>query len=134
MDVGQSRLPLPSAPRANRNHDYVDLFPHGIFPSGDIDLLERGRNILIIKSYEHSKLLKMSDAQRRIWLLLSASTGYSCPEAPGSITVVCVEGLGLTLRKWIVFDHQGEHGIREGLTDSWRSWLLSWSSAHKRRR
>lgn len=125
------RLPLGIRP-SHRNDDYVNLFPHGIFPTGDIDVLEIGNNLLVIKSYEWSKMAKMPKPHRRIFNLL-ARFG-SPPDAPGSISVVCVEGLGLTERRWILFDHQGEHPTRYGTVDDWRVYLLSWYRLNRKHR
>lgn len=125
--LGESNRP------AHRNHDYIDLFPYGIFPTGDIDLLERGGNMLVIKSYEWGRLDKMPKPHTRIWKMLSGPL-YSNPDAPGDITVVCVEGLGVAPRRFIVFDHQGEHPVKVGTIDEWREWLSDWLKDNKRRR
>lgn len=126
----QTKLPLGIRP-AHRNDDYVNLFPFHIFPTGDLDILERGGNILLVKSYEWSKMSAMPKSHRRIWLLMPQ---FGHIDAPGNVAVVCVEGLGHTPRKWIVFDHQGEHPLEAGTLDDWRTWLHDWFLSNRRHR
>jgi hypothetical protein len=120
---------LPGMPkkRAHRNHDYIDLFPGNVFPTGEIDILERGNNLLIIKSYEYAA--KIADAHRKIWKLL-VKYGNN-PDAPGSVTVVCVWGLGDTPREVVVFDPRGESPVRSMTIEGWRQWLDGWWSSSK---
>lgn len=107
---------------AHRNHDYVGLFGDHIFPTGDIDILERGNNILIIKSYEFAR--QITPAQRKIYRLL---TRFDTPDAPGSVTVVCVWGLGVKApRTWTVFTHGNEETYEAQPLEAWRSWLQLW--------
>lgn len=123
----QTALPL-SQKRAHRNHDFVNLFPGSVFPTGEVDILERGEHLLVIKSYEHKK--KIADAHGRIYRLL-VRFGQN-PEAPGSITVVCVWGLGNTTREWCVYDHLHQPSpMRGGTVQDFREWLLDWWKSHR---
>lgn len=119
-------MPPPKKP-ARRNHDYIDLFPGRVFPTGGIDVLERGNNLLFIKSYEHGK--KIEDPHRKIWKLL-VRFGEN-PDAPGSISVVCVWGLADAEREVILFDGRGEQPVRTLTRDGWRQWLDGWWSSNK---
>lgn len=118
------------AKRAHRNHDYVDLFPVGVFPTGQIDILERGGNLLLIKTYEHGQ--KIKDAHRKIFNLLTKLGDLD--GAPGNITVVCVWGLGLLPREWVIFDWTGNSAPRVGSIEDWRYWLAAWWRDNKRLR
>lgn len=129
--MNQSSLPGLVAKRAHRNHDYLELFPGHVFPTGEIDILEHGRNLLIIKSYEHGRTIV--DAHRKIWRLLVKFGEVE--DAPGNITVVCVWGLGSQVpREYIVFDYQGEHPIKAVTVEEWRRYLLDWWNSSKRGR
>lgn len=128
MGPDQLQMQTP-AKRAHRNHDYVNLFGENVYPTGEVDVLERGGNLLIIKSYEYHA--KMKQAQRKIYKLL---TRYAGPDAPGNITVVCVWGLGNTPREYIVFDHQGEHPARSVTVEQWRLFLRGWWDGARRHR
>jgi len=117
----------PHRKRAHRNHDYIDLFPNRVFPTGEIDILERGNNILIIKSYEYGA--KIADPHRKIWNLL-VKYGNN-PDAPGSVTVACVWGLGQTPRDIVIFDPRGEQESRRVTLEGWREWLRGWWASNK---
>lgn len=121
---------LFNEPPSNRNHDFIDLFPGGVFPTGGIHILERGGSILLIKDYKWGQ--EISRAQHRIWECL---TKYGTPDAPGNITIACVWGLGQkTSREWVVYDHEGEHPRAVGTVAEWRTWLFNWWQENKRRR
>jgi hypothetical protein len=125
-----------SARPARRNDDYVELFEYApgmhLFPIGDIDILERSNNLLIIKSYEWGRLAKMPRPHQRIFKML-VQFGESA-DARGSITILCVEGLGAAKRRWQVIDHTGEGPIREGHRDDFRALLRDWFRTNRRHR
>lgn len=126
----QTSLPVGNR-RAHRNHDYTDVFPENVWPTGDLDVLERGSNLLFIKSYEYKK--KMPQPHQRIWRLM-VKYGNN-PDAPGSVTVVCVWGLGQTPREWLVYDaYTNGDKVIVGSLDEWRSWLRAWWSLNGKHR
>ena len=113
--------------KAYRNHDYIDLFPGRVFPTGEIDVLERGNHLLVIKSYEYGQQIKKP--HHRIFDLLVRLGELT--HALGSVTVVCVWGLGKTPREVVIYDHMGISD-RQALTrDEWREWLRRWWDDHK---
>lgn len=119
-----------AARKAHRNDDYVDLFPRGVFPSGDIDILTTEGHILVIKSYEWN--WDPTPRQKQLWTLM---TKYgSPPDAPGSVTVACVWGLGNTGRELQIYDHTGSSIKRPVTRDEWRAWLSDWWIDHGGRR
>jgi len=124
--VGQTALST-GVKRAHRNHDYIDLFPGRVFPTGEIDILERGHHLLIIKSYEHGQ--PVADAHRKIYKLMVAY-GQNV-DAPGSITVACIWGLGDTIRELVVFAHTGESPAQAVTRQDWREWLSDWWKEHR---
>lgn len=114
--------------RAHRNHDYLSLFPGNVFPTGDIDILERNEHVLIIKSYEHGR--PIVQAHHRIYCLLTRFGAH--PDAPGSITVACVWGLGRTTREWKTYDHVNRPSpAQAGDVNAWREWLMGWWKDHR---
>ena len=129
MNSQQQTLPT-NVRRAHRNHDYVDLFPGGVFPTGELDVLERGGSILFIKSYEYGKQIK--ENQRKIYKSL-VQLG-ELEGAKGPVTVVCVWGLGETPREIVVFDYMGESKRQVLDVQGWRRWLHEWWSDNKKRR
>lgn len=120
-DPNQTTL-VTGVKRAHRNHDYLGLFPGRVFPTGEVDILERGDNLLIIKSYEHGR--PIADAHRRIYRLL-VRYGNN-PDAPGTITVACIWGLGDTIRELVVFNPTGEGSPIALDRAGWRDWLMRW--------
>lgn len=112
---------------AYRNHDYLDLFPPLVFPTGNIDILERGDHLLLIKTYNHKK--KIATPHRKIYRLL-ARHGKML-EGPGTITVACVWGIGPTSRELVVFDELGESEPKMITRDEWREWLSDWWRTHR---
>lgn len=117
----------PPVRRVHRNHDYIGLFGERIFPTGEIDILERGNHLLVIKSYEYGQ--KMADPHRYIFKLLVKLGDQE--DAPGSVTVVCVWGLGPAPREFVVFDSTGETEPKLAQIDEWQSWLRAWWRDHK---
>jgi hypothetical protein len=117
--------------RVHRNHDYADLFPGKVFPTGELDVLECGKAILFIKSYDYGK--QITDAQRRIWIQL-AKVG-DLDGSPGSITTYCVWNLGPhTNREVVIFDHMGESERKAMSLDEWRALLRAWWNDNKPKR
>lgn len=107
---------------AHRNHDYIGLFGDHIFPTGDIDILERSNHLLIIKSVEHGRPIR--PAQKKLFKVI---TRFDTVNAPGSVTVVCVWGLGvLSTRTWIEFTNGREAEFKDRSVDEWRSYLQTW--------
>jgi hypothetical protein len=129
MSDEQMRMPMGQR-RAHRNHDYVDLFPGKVFPSGEFDILECGNALLVIKSYEYGK--PIAEAHRRIFKLMVSMGDH--PDAPGSITIYCVWNLGNTPREVVVFDHMGESERKVMPLEDWRAMLRGWWNDNKRRR
>lgn len=129
MDDDQTQLPgLTTEQRAQRKHDYVGIFPGRVFPTGDLDVLERDGNLLFIKSYPDG--VQIADAQHRIWQLLSAHSNIV--DAPGNTTVLCVWGLGDVPRTYVKFDYRGEDQPKIVDVDVWREVLRSWWSDARR--
>lgn len=121
MNDEQQSLATQQKP-AHRNNDYTNLFPGKVWPTGDVDVLERGGNLLIIKSYRWSA--PIYDAHRKIFkTMVRYGSGDT---APGHITVVCVWGLGHTQREYVVFDHMGESERKATDLEGWRTWLMQW--------
>lgn len=108
--------------KAERNHDYVHLFPGRVFPTGGIDVLERGGHLLFVKSYEHGS--EMPSAQRRIWRRLSALS-----DPKHSTTVACVWGLS-AWREFVVFTSDGETERVRTSRGAWRGFLADWWDSH----
>lgn len=120
----QTRLPgmKEAAKKAHRNDDYVNLFPRGVYPSGDIDILTNQEHILVIKSYEWG--WRVSPRQKQLWFLMTRYGSH--PDAPGSVTVACVWGLANAKRELQIYDHQGIGQLYELSRREWREWLRSW--------
>lgn len=125
--MAQSQEALLQTRKASRHDDYLGLFGDNIWPTRDIEVLERGGHVLIIKSYDFGR--KIMPSHRRIWKLLVQHGEVL--DAPGSITVVCVWGLGPAVaRDLVIFDHTGESAQRLDL-DGWKAFLLDWWRNHK---
>ncbi len=116
----------PPPRKAHRNHDFLDLFPGKVFPTGGIHILENGNHLLHIKSYEYGK--EITRAQRKIWNLLVAHGEVI--DAPGSISVVCVWGLGGAARNVTWFDHMGESKPITISLEQFRVSLRDWFDNH----
>lgn len=130
MDRRQDQLPGLVARRAHRIHDFLDLFPGKVMPTNEIYMLERDGNLLVMRSYDHGA--KEVKPQERMWKLL---VRYGeVVDAPGSITVICMWGLGTaTVREWVVYEATGksEHA---GTVDEFRAVLRRWWDDAKRGR
>lgn len=114
---------MAQPPKTHRNHDYINLFPPGVYPTGDVDVLERGHNLLIVKSYDFSRK-EIPNAHRVIWNTLV--TLGELDGARGHVTVICVWGLGETHREYVRFDHMGESGRYAVNLEQWRQILRAW--------
>lgn len=123
------QIQLSVGKRAHRNHDYLDLFPGRVMPMGDIDILEQGSNLLVIKSYEHGK--KVMPKHLQIAKILAATS--NAEGAQSNISFVFVWGLGPTTRTYKVVDYQGEGPFVETDIDGWRYFLACWWRDNKRR-
>lgn len=111
-----------------RRDDYVGALPHGIFPTRNIDVLEQRGHLLFIKNYEHGT--EITPKQRQIWQLL-VHHGEML-DSPGSITVLCVWGLGPdTIREVVTFDQMGESKKISMSLQDFKNILNSWFLVHK---
>lgn len=127
-DQPEPQLTMPTrVKRAHRNHDYPGLFPAGVMPTGDIDLLRADDgSILVVKSYEFGR--KMPGAHDKLWKALVRFGSQEQP--PGSIAVVCVWGLGQTPREYILYDHMGRSEPKAASLEDWRGFLRGWWLDH----
>ena len=129
MNPKQESIPL-DVETHERYEDYEGIFGDNIWPTRDVEILERGGNLLIIKSYEYRR--KVTPAHRRIFRLLVAFG--ETPDAPGSVTVACVWGLGPNVpRDVYIIDHTGERTACLSF-EAWQGWLTGWWNQHKRMR
>jgi hypothetical protein len=118
------QIPLGDSGRpAKRNDDFIGVLPNGVFPT-PMHLLEQGGHFLIVKSYEHGR--DISKVHRRMYRLLTTTIGYSNPDSPGSVTVICVWGLGPAAREWVVFDAVGETDRKAGTREEFRTLVSDW--------
>lgn len=130
MTTGQQSL-ATGAKRATRNQDYVKLFDVGVFPTGDIDILERGDSLLVIKSIEWTPKLKIPKAQERIWRNM-VRLGKIADGQMGEVVVVCVMGLGHLPRVWVEFSQRYPDGkTTAGTVEDWRAYLRDWWTTHR---
>jgi hypothetical protein len=98
-------------------------------PTGGLEVLEQGSNLLFIKSYAEGATIP--GAHRRIWQLLTSISNII--EAPGSITVLCVWGLADKPRYVQVFDYLGEDNQRRKMTrEELRTWVKNWFGEARR--
>jgi hypothetical protein len=126
--LDQVQLPgMPGRP-ARRQDDYHGLFPNKVHPTGGIDVLERGGNLLFIKSYGPDATI--TPAQNRIWQLLTSISNVT--DAPGNITVACVWGLAAQMRTVYIYDYRGDGPTKIWHKDEWRLWLHDWWEEAKR--
>ena len=118
----QEPLPGMMGRPARRQDDYHGLFPRRVRPTGGLEVLERGSNLLFIKTYGPDT--DISEAQNRIWQLMSSISNVT--DAPGNITVACVWGLAEQPRVVYVYDYRGDGPAKTMTRDEWRRWLYEW--------
>lgn len=116
--------------KAHRNDDYLGVFPEGIFPTGDLDVLERGGSLLFIKSYPHGH--KIMPPHKRIFTQL-VRLGEA-ETSPGSVSVLCVWGLGETAREYVIFDARGMSERKVTDIAGMKNIYFVWWQRHKGRR
>ena len=125
QDPNQQQLPLgkQAFKKAHRIHDYLGKFPGRVVPTSNIDMLECKGNILVVKSYEWAHNQEdLPKAQLRLWKAAVALGAH--PDAPGSLTVICVWGVGKgTERRWRVIDYMGVSKMHVGNGDDFGNFL-----------
>jgi hypothetical protein len=89
-------------------------------------VLESGDHLLFIRWYDHRTKQEVPKAHSRIWKLL-ARYGDN-PDAPGSITVICLWGIegGLVQRYMKVYDWTGESEVRRTSDDAIKAAISKW--------
>jgi hypothetical protein len=117
------------APLARNIDDWIGLLPNGVYPTTHFEIVEVRSHVLMVKRMR-SAHDKISSGQRRLYRALT-SFG-ELPDAPGSVTVVVAWGMGDNMRKWVVFDHMGEHAPMEGTLQDYRAALRTWFSTHRK--
>jgi hypothetical protein len=130
MSPQQSELPgMPEPVRGNpqydRLKDYVGVFPPKVMPTRHLDVLEENGHLLFIVNMAHGQ--ESTQAQRRIWRLMVRLGELD--EAPGTVSVWLVWGVGDLPRIVQKIDYLGDHppdrltqqGFREELATWWKS-------------
>jgi hypothetical protein len=85
---------------------------------------QAGPHLLFVHHYDHNR--EIGKAHRRLWLGM-VSYGKD-PDAPGTITVMCVWGVpGMRVGRYLQrFDHRGDSGRESATDDSIKAALSQW--------
>lgn len=118
---------IPAGRRPTRdnseNADFLGVFGGRVMPT-KLRVLERNGHLLVVKHYGHRE--KIATGHLRLFRSL-VGMGKS-PDAPGTVTVICIWGNRNTVRSIRVIDGSGDTEQQPATNDSVKAALSQWAT------
>jgi hypothetical protein len=134
--MDQPELPTGHRPQSKAQLEIADFrgaLPEGVMPTRQLGALECNGHLLMFRYYKHKEIIP--SGHRRVFKRLVQLGNH--PDAPGSVTVLCIWGVQATptSRKMVLFDHMHKDGSDEmpASNDSIRAAISKWYSLYSRR-
>lgn len=127
---GQRQIAEAAAtPKPAFRDDYLGVLPPNVFPIG-AEILEQSAALLVIKRYGYKQ--EITPKQRFIFKLLTRLGEGDL--AQGSVTVLCLWGVGDIGRAYARFDYTGTTDPKPTTHDEIRLMIGDWWRTNGRRR